>query len=188
MKKRLWPLLVALFYMGTLFWMTFHGRWGSAYVVETDTLEGEVALHRFLMDLDSRPLWDPPHAPARSAFEAHFSRGSLPDGGVITVFHEWDLWLHGVLAAWWVGSLLIVPVSFLVYRRNRALGSLARLGAGLVVAALACLLLWLAIGGWGPPAPLFFGVMGLLGGSLWASVYARNAPAASAAEEADSHA
>ncbi|HTU20910.1 MAG TPA: hypothetical protein VMG10_22855 [Gemmataceae bacterium] len=39
-------------------------------------------------------------------------------------------------------------------------------GIGLTAAATACIALWLMIGGWGPPAPEFFGGLGLVVGVI----------------------
>ncbi|MEM7147162.1 MAG: hypothetical protein AAF591_18745 [Verrucomicrobiota bacterium] len=177
--RRLLPIIVALFFVGTLVWMAFHGRWGSAY-----TLQEEQGSHSYLMDLSSRPLWDRPSAPTFADFTQHFSSSSLPDTGEITVYHKWDWWLIDVFMIWLIGSLVIAPISFLAFRRDRALGVFARVGAGLIASALACFLLWLAVGGWGPPAPLLFGIIGLVAGGIWAASYVKKPPTANKTVEA----
>ena len=57
-----------------------------------------------------------------------------------------------------------------------ALGVIARIGAGLIAAAILCFLLWVAVGGWGPPSPLVFAVIGLIGGGIWAVAFVRMKP------------
>ncbi len=177
--RRLFPTIVALFFAGTLTWMAFHGRWESAYVVQEDH-----GSHSYLMDLSSRPLWDRPSAPSFADLEQHFSGCSLPDTGEITVYHKWDWWLLDVFMIWLVGSLVVAPISFLAFRGDRAVGVFARVGAGLIASALACFLLWLAVGGWGPPAPLFFAVFGLAAGGIWAAAYAKKTLTANKVVEA----
>ncbi len=169
--RRILPIAVALFFTGTVIWMAFHGRWESAYIVQED--HGSAS---YLMDLTSRPLWDQPSAPSIADFTQHFSGSSLPNAGAITVYHKWDWWALDVFMIWLIGSLLIAPLAFIIFRRERALGVFARVGAGLIASALACFFLWLAIGGWGPPAPLFFAVIGLIAGGIWAGVYAKKTP------------
>ncbi|MDA0835755.1 MAG: hypothetical protein O2955_02850 [Planctomycetota bacterium] len=167
------PIIVALFFVGTLIWMAFHGRWGSAYVVLED-----IGSRSYQMDLNSQPLWDQPSAPTIADFTQHFSSRSLPDTGEITVYHKWSSWLLNVFMIWLFGSLVIAPVSFLIFRNDRALGAFARVGAGLIASAITCFLLWLAVGGWGPPTPLFFAVIGLVAGGIWAAAYAKKTPTA----------
>jgi hypothetical protein len=158
------PIIAVLFVTGTLIWMAFHGRWESSFIVQED-----LGSHSYLMDLDSQPLWDKPSAPTFADFTQHFSGSSLPTTGKITVYNKWDWWLIDVFMIWLIGSLVIVPLSLLVFRRDRALGVFARVGAGLIASAFACFLLWLALGGWG---------LGLVGGCIWATAYAKKTPTA----------
>ncbi|MEM7790385.1 MAG: hypothetical protein AAF546_03195 [Verrucomicrobiota bacterium] len=178
--RRLLPVIVSLFLVGTLVWLAFHGRWESAYI-----LQKEQGSHTYLMDLSSRPLWDRPSAPSFADFAQHFSSSSLPDSGEITVYHKWDWWLLDVFMIWLIGSLVIAPISFLAFRRDRALGVFARVGAGLIASAIACFVLWLAVGGWGPPAPLFFAIIGLVTGGIWAAIYAKKSPTANKSATVD---
>ena len=163
--RRLLFIIVILFLVGTVSWKAFDGRWESRY----STQEGS-----YLMDLDSQPLWDRPSSPSFADFTEHFSSTSLPGSGEISVYHKWDWWLLDVFVIWLIVSLVVTPISFLASRRDPVLGVFARVGAGLITSALACFLFWLVVGGWGPPAPLFFAVIGLAAGGIWASAYAKN--------------
>lgn len=166
-KRILLPIIITVFFTVTLIWKAFDGRWESRYA----TNEGS-----YLMDLDSIPIWDKPSPPSIDDFIEHFSGSFLPSAGEITVYHKWDWWLVDVFMVWLIGSLVIAPISFVAFRRDRFLGVFARVGAGLIASALVCVLLWLVFGGWGPPAPLFFAVIGLVAGGIWGTAYARKAP------------
>lgn len=55
------------------------------------------------------------------------------------------------------------------------LHGVACIAAGLTGSAALCVLLWIILGGWGPPSPLFFGVVGHVAGLvLGAATYPRN--------------
>jgi len=125
------------------------------------------------MDIESSPLWSRPSNPTFDDFEAHFSEIELPDGGVISVYNRWGWWIIDLTMVLLVGFLIFTPASFLSATRNKPLGVFARIGAGLIISALSCLLLWLIVGGWGPPAPLVFAVIGLFGGGMWATIYSK---------------
>jgi hypothetical protein len=48
------------------------------------------------------------------------------------------------------------------------LGLALWIGAGLTVSAVLCILLGLFAGGWGPPMPVFFAFIGIVGGTgIW---------------------
>ncbi|MCB1121914.1 MAG: hypothetical protein KJT03_10220, partial [Verrucomicrobiae bacterium] len=151
--------------------MAFHGQWESAYIIQVD----QVA-HNYLMDLNSTPLWSQPNLPTFTDFSDHFSGSSLPEGGEIMIYHKWDWWFLDLFLIWLIGSMVIAPISFIVYPQDRTLGVIARIGAGLIAFAPASFILWVAAGGWGPPAPLFFATLGLLFGGTWAVVYAKKDP------------
>lgn len=72
-------------------------------------------------------------------------------------------------------SAAICGLPYLLLRRTRrdaVLHYALFLAVGIFGAAVACLALWLSVGGWGPPAPILFAVVGigfglLLGKSKW---------------------
>jgi hypothetical protein len=61
-----------------------------------------------------------------------------------------------------VGSLLYLAARG--RRRDLVLHLGLSAGIGLTAGAVACVGFWLLFGGWGPPAPEFFGGLGLVGG------------------------
>jgi hypothetical protein len=172
---RVSQFLIGLFLVGTIVWAVYNGQWQSAYVVQRVTGE-----HQYLIDLDSTPLWSPPPAPSFADYSEHFTNDGdpLPSQGKIRVYHMWDSWILGIIMIWLMGFLAITPIAFLFFRRDLALGALARVGAGLIGASLACFVLWLLVGGWGPPAPLLFGILGLIVGGIWAAIYVSQKPTA----------
>jgi CHASE2 domain-containing sensor protein len=69
------------------------------------------------------------------------------------------LWLVSV-----IGGLLYLAVRG--ERRDLVLHLALSAGMGLTASAAACIALWLLFGGWGPPAPEFFGGLGLVVGII----------------------
>ena len=166
--KQAFTTLVLLFLFLSLLWSLFHGIWEAAFVVQADYGE-----HLYLMDLDVNPIWSAPDSPARREFVSHFSNGSepFPEEGRIKVYHKWSSWILNLITMWLVGALVISPISMLFFRTDRWLGVLGRVSTSLIIASAVCILLWLVVGGWGPPFPLGFGIVGLIGGGIWSGIF-----------------
>ncbi len=178
--NRALQLLILLFFAGTIVWGVFNGAWQSAYVVN-----GDMGEHQYLIDLESLPVWSQPNPPSFTDYSERFTSDGepLPTGGKIEVYHKWDSWILGIIMIWLMGFLAITPLIFLFFRQDLTLGAFARAGAGLIGAAIACFLLWLLVGGWGPPVPLLFGIVGLIVGAVWAAIYVSQDPMAKKAVE-----
>lgn len=161
-----WIFLVACF--GCVVIDVWNGRW-----------EGRLTLgnHTWIVDLGRAPVWAPPPVPPYARFWEDFKDSKeFPAEGTP------NLTLHHVLKLnWMVFDLLlylwlVTAVSGLLYlalrreRRDLILHLGLWVGIGLTAGATVCIGLWLMLGGWGPPAPDFFGGLGLVMGvivGLW---------------------
>lgn len=124
--------------------------------------------HTWIVDLDRAPVWAPPEMPTYQRFATTFegsddfpaeSMGGLAIERVLGIeemalallFH---LWMLTVLA----GLLYLL---LRTGRRDLVLHLALFAGIGLTSSAVLCLGVWLAFGGWGPPAPTLFAALGL---------------------------
>jgi hypothetical protein len=129
--------------------------------------------HTIIVDLGRSPVWAPPAVPPYSRFSKDFkdSQG-FPDeddpGLSIRRELKSDWMAVDLLLYLWlvtvVGGLLYLGVRG--DRRDVVLHCGLSVGIGLTIAASVCVGLWLLCGGWGAPAPEFFGGLGLVGGLL----------------------
>jgi hypothetical protein len=132
----------------------------------------------WMIDLGQHPVWKPPDAPGYHQFRQHFESLTIkPDAGTTIgrVFKlDWML-LDFLLCLWGVAAAFgAVYVFVRGRRRDLILHTALCLSAGVTASAAACLGLWLALGGWGPPAPEVFGLSGVaLGGLLTIVTYPR---------------
>ena len=154
---------IVLLIMGSFIWVVLNARWESTYVVQE-----EYGGHTYIMRLAPSPLWAKPPLPSFEEFDDHFSSSALNQGGRITVHNKWSWWILDLFSIWLIASGFITPILLIFYRKHKTLGVFARVGVGLIISASVCFLLWLSIGGWGPPSPLLFGILGLTGGGIWA--------------------
>ncbi|MBS0209323.1 MAG: hypothetical protein JSS27_10240 [Planctomycetes bacterium] len=127
--------------------------------------------HNLSMHLSPHPVWAPPRSPAYSEFQAAFH--SLiempPNSTSISVRVLWGAAAIEVVLMFWVVSILVALVSFMenprriefpvVFARSFALC--------LTFAAGSCFVLYVIVGGWGPPFPEFFAVCGLVAGAFF---------------------
>jgi hypothetical protein len=153
-----WAFLVACF--TCLVIVAWRGPW-----------EGRLtqANHTWIVDLGRAPVWTPPadssYARFREVFEA--SQGLPVEGGQgITIRRVLKMdWMATELFLYLWLVTLVSGLGYLAVRRERRslilhLG--LAVGIGLTVGAAGCIGLWLLIGGWGAPAPNFFGGLGLV--------------------------
>ena len=124
-----------------------------------------------MIDLPTSPVWSSPNVPQVELFERTFEGFESSADAEVLVYHKWGWWMTELLFKWLLAFLVIVPVAFIFFRSNVWMGVIARIGVGLIGGALSCLLFWVLIGGWGAPAPLFFGTVGILVGCVWAFAY-----------------
>jgi hypothetical protein len=119
----------------------------------------------FIIDLREAPLWSPPDAPTYAEFREKFT--DLPPSGPRgPVFLKWDRVLLDLLMHVW-GVMALFSAAYIAWRGQRrdvvfhcVLGT----AIGMTCAAVICLGFWLLFGGWGPPAPEWFGLAGLVAG------------------------
>lgn len=123
--------------------------------------------HEWVIRLDRGPVWDPPPAPSREQFEEHFGRDKPPaSGGEITRKADWaEVFDEGMLGLW-----VIAFGSALAYhglrgeRTDLVFQICSRLAWTIPAWGLVCVLVWLVVGGWGPPCCPGFLSLGLLHG------------------------
>lgn len=122
----------------------------------------------WIMELGRHPLWDPPDAPDYHTFRQHFEQSKEfppPNGG-------WAIHLHcdsldiGLLAhAYCWPVALLCGLTYLRVRGSRrdlVLHCALWAAGGISIAVVACIALWFALGGWGPPMPGCFAFLGLI--------------------------
>jgi len=115
-------------------------------------------------------VWCPPELPGYEAFRRTFPNlpAERPAQSTITRTFKWD-WVATdfFLRIWGVSSVFgVLYIAFLRggQQPDLTLHFVLCLAIGLTAAAALCISLWLLCGGWGPPAPWFFGMIGVAGG------------------------
>jgi hypothetical protein len=105
----------------------------------------------YLLNLDRGPAWDPPPLPPRDRFEAAFA--NLPPGGVITREVRWDSLEPEAGAVVWVIALGFTPPYLWLRggRRAPVFQVCTRLAWTLPAWVGVSVVLWVVVGGWGPP-------------------------------------
>jgi hypothetical protein len=120
--------------------------------------------------LDSTPVWSHPDVPDKRALAQRFSLRRAWLGEVrVVVRHDWGAWLTRLLFIWLLGALVISPASFIFFAQDALIGTIGRVGAGLILSCLGSLVWWILVGGWTVPVPLLLGTGGLILGSLWSA-------------------
>lgn len=123
--------------------------------------------HTWIIDLPTQPVWNPPELPKYSDF---WQFDDVPAqqlaGSRIAIEMGWEYLAGRFLIELWYLLVFFSVVTLFAPQTHRNLGiSLIRaLTVSLSVAAVACIGLWLLLGGWGPPFPLSFGLLGILTG------------------------
>jgi hypothetical protein len=157
-----WTFLLVCF--GCVALVAWNGRW-----------EGRLTRTNFtwIVDLGRAPIWLPPPEPTYGTFQKDFKESEgFPSEGTP------GLTIKRVLKVDWMAVDLLLylwPVSVIAgglylatrgTKRDLVLHIGLSAGIGLTGGALTCVGLWLLFGGWGPPAPEFFGGLGLAAGML----------------------
>ena len=141
-------------------------------VVSRAQWEGDLSLgnRAWLIDLERAPAWAPPPVPAYEQFKRTFH--DLPPaetpGLEITRVMRWG-WMFEEFILLVFGVTTVFGLIYLnepVRSRDVVLHYGLSVAAGLGGAGLICLALWLIVGGWGPPLPIFFGLLGIIVGVL----------------------
>lgn len=125
-----------------------------------------------IIDLPRSPIWSPPPLPDYADFPADSDDGGLPAESSTPLVIERRLrftfmYIDTLLWLWPV--TLLAGVGYRVLRdnqRDRVLHLALCIGIGLSSAAACSIVLWMMLGGWGPPAPVFLGTVGLVAGAI----------------------
>lgn len=145
--------------------LAVHGQW-----------EGRLQHGRYqtwIIVLPKSPIWSPPPLPAYSDFAAVFDNdGDLPDEFSTPLVIERRLrfafmYIDTLLWLWPV--TLLAGIGYCVMRNDKRdwiLYSALCIGTGLSSAVACSIVLWITLGGWGPPAPAFLGTVGLVAGAV----------------------
>lgn len=149
---------------GVLGWSLLNVPWETRYYEPGRSRSSVAYMHA------DAPLWAGPAPLSVSQLTALWPAGSelrFDPAGRAETGIQWEFWLTGAVATWVaLGGLLwpifLIPKSSLDWRRA------ARLSLGLFAGTASCFGLWLAFGGWGPPLPLFFALLGVFLGWRWA--------------------
>jgi hypothetical protein len=149
--------------LGVLAWSVQNVPWKTHYFAPGETHSRMTIVH------GERPLWSAPPSLTVAEFAASWSHDSDthidPAGRTVTGIW-WGMWLEGTIALWVLFAALLWPVFFFARSRrpwNRAL----RFSLGLFAGAALCFGLWLIFGGWGPPSPILFALLGIFLGWRW---------------------
>ena len=156
--------VIAILVVGSVLFSGWKGQWEASFSRPNG---------KFLMKIDSSPVWDKPSKPDLSDLSLAFPDIKLETGMEVEVYHKWDWWLTDLLFTWVIGSCFLLPLIKIFFSSDILLAAFARICGSLLISSLACLALWLLGGGWGAPFPLFFGFMGLSCGIVWAVLYYR---------------
>lgn len=130
--------------------------------------------HTWIVPLGQSPIWSPPPQPTYESFASAFA-GSKEFPARTTpglrIEREWEATWSALelLLCFWPLSLICGCLYFgLRERRQDLILHLAFAAAiGLVPGAIVCFSIWLLFGGWAPPNPLFFGILGLILGVVF---------------------
>lgn len=148
---------------GVLAWQVMNVPWETRYYAPGQSRSSVSYVHA------ATPLWAGPSPLSVSQLAALWPAGSElrfdPAGRTETGVH-WEFLVVGVLATWALLAGLLWPI-FLLGRLRPSWGRAMRFSLGLFAGAALCFGLWLVFGGWGPPLPLFFALLGVFLGWLW---------------------
>lgn len=150
--SRLW--LLALGCLACFVFVVTQAQWESRL---------EYAGGAYIIGSARAPLWSPPPRSSYSDFQEAFSEseGFPPEPAATVVLAlKWDwMLLDALLGLWAVTGL--GSIFYLGNARHRVLRVAAFAFLGLTAGACATFGLWLVFGGWGPPMPELFGLIGL---------------------------
>lgn len=120
----------------------------------------------YIITAPRAPLWSPPPKASYAEFREAFSEsGGFPPKQASTVVRvlKWDSMLVEALLWLWAATGL-ASIFYLGDERDRVLRAAAFSFLGLTAGAFTTVGLWLVLGGWGPPMPELFGLVGVAGG------------------------
>lgn len=145
---------------GVLAWSLLNVPWETEYYAPGETHSRLAIVH------GERPLWSAPPSLTVAEFAASYADIHIDPAGRTATSIRWGMWLEGTIALWVIFAGLSWPFFYLARSRpswNRAL----RFSLGLFAGTALCFGLWLVFGGWGPPSPLLFALLGIFLGWRW---------------------
>ncbi len=124
----------------------------------------------FIVDLPRAPVWSAPTLPTYATFQSTFTDlpTQQPANSRIIRYLKWD-WMFFEFALWLWGITAVVGLLYVGIRGSNLdpfLDHVWHVGIGMTLAAFTSLAIWIVFGGWGPPFPIFFAVIGVVGGLL----------------------
>lgn len=150
--------------IGVLVWSLHNVRWETRYTPP-------LGYPRFTISRGTSPLWAPPSEMTIAEFRETWSwadaRPQIVESGRVELLVNWEMALGGFAAIWVIFGGLLWPVFRLGARWEPSWGRAARFSLGLLTGCASCFVLWLVFGGWGPPSPLFFALLGVFLGWRW---------------------
>jgi hypothetical protein len=156
--------LLVLSFAGIVFVVLYQGYW------QAQLFTGETT---FIINLAEAPLWVPPPVPTYATFQKTFQHSqSFPSDRASEFDIRRVLLVESTILLFLFYLWLITGTVSWLYRVSRGterdivLHVTQSAWVGLTAAALGCFVLWVLFGGWGPPAPVFFGSLGFVGGFI----------------------
>ena len=144
-----------------LFVVSVRGQW-EAYLITTNGT--------YITELPNAPIWQAPNLPEYGNFKTSFKQLPMqsPTGATISVAPCWSRMLFEFLAGLWSITALCRTLYLAAGSgcMDRTMHHVLYTGIGLTGGFLISAAIWLMIGGWGPPALVFFGVAGLVLGNI----------------------
>lgn len=155
--------IFAVLTAGVLTWAVLHVPWETKYFAPGQARSNVAFVHA------EAPLWAGPASLTASEFIALWPADSelrLDPAGRTETGINWEFLIEGLVASWVLYAGLLWPVFFFA-RTRRAWNRALRFSLGLFAGAALCFGLWLIFGGWGPPSPLLFALLGIFLGWRW---------------------
>lgn len=125
-------------------------------------------LHTFIMDLPRHPLWSPPPTPTLEHFEDVFASERFSASAAIHVSVDWFKLFFEILVGLWLMMICIAFVYLVVADRrpDPVLQISCGIAAASTIGVVASVVLWVILGGWGPPCMEYLLPAGFILGSF----------------------
>ena len=124
----------------------------------------------FTSDLPPNPIWDPPALPTYESISSQFDLPiEQPDDCEISMRLRWGGMLLEFAFYMFILSTFLVCVFYHPhkFKPSRFLHATACVTISILASCCLCFVLWLIIGGWGPPVPILFILIGFVVGIYW---------------------
>ena len=124
----------------------------------------------FTSDLPPNPIWDPPALPTYESISSQFDLPiEPPEDCEITMRLRWGGMLLEFAFYMFILATFLVCVFYHPHKSkpSRFLHATACVIISILASCCFCFVLWLIIGGWGPPVPILFILTGFVFGIYW---------------------